>query len=79
MKFREKINESKQTILTTLKGVRHAALTISLVIVTAFAIWGIYNVELRDEYRAVISLASAVMVIFAGSLVVEVLKRIGKE
>lgn len=77
--MKEKLQAYWQSSLTTLKGIRHAALTISLVIVTGFAIWGIYNVDLRDEYRYVISAATAVMVVFAGSLVVEVLKKIGKE
>lgn len=78
-KIKEKTSETVNNVKTTLRGLEHFVLTLSLVGNTGFAIWGLFNIELRQEYKALLAFTTAVMVLFAGYHLVIVMKKLGRE
>lgn len=78
-KLKTTVQDKYQSAVVTFRGITFMALTLSLVVVTGNAIVTLVTQDLRTEYHYLIAIATAVMVVYSGSLLVRVFSKIGKE
>lgn len=77
--IKAKVTQQWESLVIIGRGIVFTSLVVSLVFITGFAVWARFYVDLPEAVTFMLSVATAVMIVYSGSLLIRVFNKIGKE
>ena len=78
-KIKATVQEKWDSLVIIGRGIVFTSLVVSLVFITGFAVWARFTLDLPEAVTFMLSVATAVMIVYSGSLLIRVFNKIGKE